>query len=131
MKRQAHLTTSPTPRHRRTGEGGECSVLGPMNPERASSRCGWWRLRSLWGGGGRVRNRPLNQHRKYRATAAEVLFIIEQTTTPPPPSHLTLLLLLSTAVRLWTAVVSNRLRYDDAVSVNNGNKSRDNSEGIG
>lgn len=73
------------------------------------------------GGEGRVRNRPLNQHRKYRATAAEVLFIIEQT-TPPPPSHLTLLFLLSTAVRCWTAVAFNRLRYDDAVSVNNGKK---------
>lgn len=97
-----------------------CSYsLGPMNPERASSRCGWWRLRSLGGGGGRVRNRTLNQHRKCRATAAEVLFIIEQTTTPPP-SHLTLLFLISTAVRFWKAVVFNRLRYDDAVSVNNG-----------
>lgn len=84
----------------------------------------------MGGGGERVRNRPLNQHRKYRATAAEVLFIIEQTTAPPP-SHLTLLFLLSTAVRFWTAVVFNRLRYDDAVSVDNGNKSRDNSEGIG
>lgn len=78
-----------------------CKLFIRADEPRESKQSLWMVAVVIVGGEGRVRNRPLNQHRKYRATAAEVLFIIEQTTAPP--SHLTLLFLLSTAVRFWTA----------------------------